>query len=269
MKRQTVEKTLVPLQPQMRTKLHYQEQLVKWNPYSVKNLALCYEFRTGHQVETLDLVPDACLDFMFCIGSQPSAMVTGVQSAPRSLRLEPDAVYFGFKPYSVKGMRRPSAGWSELLNTRVDMRDQVDCASLLECVAEAADFGERVRVMCAFAEAELADEAYTPDFVEYSELRLCNARGNLKVEDIANYTGYSGRYCRERFKESYGLSIKRYSNIIRFQNAMRMLADERVEDLSDIVFENGYFDQPHLSREFKLYSGDSPLHYRQNVLKMA
>lgn len=269
MKRQTVEETLVPLQPAMRSKSHYQERLVKWNPYSMKNLALCYEFRTGEEEETLELIPDACPDFMFCIGSRPTAVVMGVQSAPCSLRLEPNAVYFGFKPYSVKGMRELSAGWAELLNTCVAMGDQVDCGFLLERMVKAPDFGERIRVMCAFAEAELADNGYTPDFVEYSELRLCNARGNLKVEDIASFTGYSGRYCRERFKESYGLSIKRYSNIIRFQNAMRMLADERVEDLSDIVFENGYFDQPHLSREFKLYSGDSPLHYRQSVLKMA
>ncbi len=269
MKRQTVEEKLVPLQPQMQVKSHYQERLVKWNPYSVKNLALCYEFRTGHEAETLELIPDACLDFMFCIGSRPTAVVMGVQSAPRSLQLEPDAVYFGFKPYSIKGMRALSAGWAELLNVRMALEEQLDCGSLLERMEKTMDFGERIGVMCDFARAELADDMYTPDFVEYSELRLCNARGNLKVEDIASYTGYSGRYCRERFKESYGLSIKRYSNIIRFQNAMRMLADERVEDLSDIVFENGYFDQPHLSREFKLYSGDSPLHYRQSVLKMA
>ena len=269
MQRQTVEETLVPLQPQMRLKPHYQERLVKWNPYSMKNLALCYEFRTGHEEETLELIPDACLNFMFCVGEHASAVVMGVQSAPCSLRLEPDAVYFGFKPYSVKGMRGPSAGWAELLNNRAALGDQMDCGFLLERMVRAPDFGERINVMRAFAQAELADNAYTPDFVEYSELRLCNARGNLKVEDIASYTGYSGRYCRERFKESYGLSIKRYSNIIRFQNAMRMLADKRVEDLSDIVFENGYFDQPHLSREFKLYSGDSPLHYRQSVLKMA
>lgn len=269
MKRQSVEEELIPLQPQMRAKLHYQERLVKWNPRSMKNLALCYGFQTGSQPETLELIPDACLDFMFCLNDRATAVVAGVQSAPRSLQLEPNSVYFGFKPYSTKGMRRLSVSWAELLNAGIDLRDQLACDFLPERMARAGSFDERVHMMCAFAAAELADESYTPDFVEYSELRLCNAKGNLRVEDIADFTGYSGRYCREKFKEANGISIKRYSNIIRFQNAMRMLADSNVKDLSDIVFENGYFDQPHLSREFKLYSGDSPLHYRQSVLKMS
>jgi len=269
MKRNSVEEKLVPLQPQLRSKPRYRERLAKWNPYSMKNLALCYEFQTGSRPETLELIPDACLNFMFCFNDHPTAVVTGVQSAPRSLRLEPDTVYFGFKPYSSKGMRTLSTSWAELLNTSIDLRDQLACEFLLERMAKAADFDERVDTMCSFAMTELADEAYTPDFIEYSELRLCNARGNLKVEDIADFTGYSGRYCREKFKAANGISIKRYSNIIRFQNAMRMLSDSKVEDLSDIVFENGYFDQPHLSREFKLYTGDSPLHYRQSVLKLA
>ena len=269
MKRETMEKELVPLQPQVRSKLQYQERLVKWNPYSMKNLALCYEFKTGDQAEVLNLIPDACIDFMFSLNDHPTAVIAGVQSTPKTQQLEPDTVYFGFKPYTSKGMKQMPTAWAELLDTSIDMRNQLACDALIERMAKAVCFSERVDTMCAFATAKLTDEDYTPDFVEYSELRLCNARGNLKVEDIADFTGYSGRYCREKFKEANGMSIKRYSNIIRFQNAMRMLTDSRVEDLSDIVFENGYFDQPHLSREFKLYAGDSPLHYRQSVLKMA
>lgn len=269
MKRQTMEEELIPLQPRLQRKAEYQERLVKWNPCSMKNLALCYEFKTGHEAETLELIPDACMDFVFSLSGCPSAVISGVQSAPRSILLQPDTVYFGFKPYTSKGMKRLNLSWAELVNTSADLRDQLACDGLLERMVQAQDFNGRVDAMCSFAAAELVDTDYTPDFVEYSELKLCNARGNLRVEDIADFTGYSGRYCREKFKEANGMSIKRYSNIIRFQNAMRMLTDRKVEDLSDIVFENGYFDQPHLSREFKLYAGDSPLHYRQSVLRMA
>ena len=80
---------------------------------------------------------------------------------------------------------------------------------------------------------------------------------------MADFTGYSGRYCREKFKEAAGVSMKQYSNIIRFQNVVRMLEQEPAPSLSDIVFENGYFDQSHLNREFKQFSGESPLHFRR------
>lgn len=270
MRRDSVKENLVPLQPQMRVQPAYQEKLVKWNPYSKKNMALCYEFRTGENPAALELIPDACLDFLFCMSNhRVSAVAAGVQSAPYQMRLEPNAVYFGFKPYSAKGMKRLNTRWSELMNSSIDLKSQLPCENVMEQMLRAKDFEKRVEAFCAFAAAELADACYTPDFIEYSEIRLCNARGNLKVEDIADFTGYSGRYCREKFKEANGISIKRYSNIIRFQNVIRMLSDSQVGELSDIVFENGYFDQPHLSREFKLFTGDSPLHYRQQVLKMA
>ena len=124
-------------------------------------------------------------------------------------------------------------------------------------------------IVAEFARRQLTDPEYTPDFVEYSELQLCQARGNLRMESISDYTGYTGRYCREKFKEAHGISIKNYSSIMRFQNAVRMLARSGGEagSLSDIVFDNGYFDQSHLNREFRRFSGVTPLRYHREVFQ--
>lgn len=258
----------VPLQPAMKQQLCYQEKLIKWNPYSLKNLALCYEFRTGGEARSIQLVPDACLDFLFCFGEGgPSAVVTGAQTSPISLELEPDTVYFGFKPYSAKGMRRLAAPWTELRGGQADLAELTDCGRILEELDSAASFSERVRAIHDFTRRHLADDSYAPDFVEYAELKLCDTRGNLRIEDLADYTGYTGRYCREKFKEAHGISIKRYSNIIRVQNAIRMLSREDAPEMADVVFENGYFDQSHLNREFRLYTGDTPLNYQRRVLR--
>ena len=253
----------VPQQPALKRQVSYREQLVKWNPFSVKNLALCYEFRTGREARRIQVVPDACLDFLFRLDQTgPSAVVTGVQTAPVTLELAPDAVYFGFKPYSTKGMRSLTAPWTELREQRTDL---TPCGRILEQLDQAASFAERVQAIRGFALETLADTGYHPDFVEYAELKMCRAFGNLRVEDLADYTGYTGRYCREKFKEAHGISIKRYSNIIRVQNAIRMLSREEPPEIADVVFENGYFDQSHLNREFRLYTGDTPLHYCQSL----
>lgn len=261
-------KNIVPLQPDMKRQLCYQEKLIKWNPCSVKNLALCYEFRTGKEERTIQLVPDACLDFLFCFGGDNSAaVVTGVQTSLISLELKPDSVYFGFKPYSSKGMRAFSANWADLREQRVALKDLLPDGEILEELDQAGSFGERVEAIQRFALNFLVDDTYRPDFVEYSELKLCRARGNLRIEDLTDYTGYTGRYCREKFKEAMGISIKRYSNIIRVQNAIRMLSQTDRAELADVVFENGYFDQSHLNREFRLYTGDTPLHYQRQMLR--
>ena len=87
------------------------------------------------------------------------------------------------------------------------------------------------------------------------------------MDTLNEYTGYTGRYCREKFKEALGISIKSYANIMRFQNAVRGLFNAQNDDcLSDVVFDNGYFDQSHLNREFRRYSGEPPLSYRREYL---
>ena len=182
MRYHTVDKTVTPLQPQLQQQFSYQEKLVKWNPFSVKNLALCYEFRTQDAPQSVQLIPDACLDFLFRFNTAgASAVVTGVQTQPLDLVLEPNTVYFGFKPYSPKGMRRLNTHWCELGEQQVDLGDLLPCQSILEELMGAHNFRGRIETMQNFALENLTDSAYSPDFVEYSELKLCHARGNLQI----------------------------------------------------------------------------------------
>ncbi|MEG1857397.1 MAG: helix-turn-helix domain-containing protein [Pseudoflavonifractor sp.] len=264
-----MDQNIVPLQPELSRQLRYSERLLRWNPYSKKNLALCYQFQTGPESSPIRLIPDACIDFLFkCDRNAPTAVVSGVQSAPRELLLESDTVYFGFKPYSPKGMQPLAATWNELADGTIPLQDdRRDAGWVAELLASKETFDERILAVADFAQKELADPSYTPDFVELSELQLCNARGNLRVDSISDYTGYTGRYCREKFKEAHGISIKSYSDIMRFQNTVRMLAQPDHPDLlADIVFENGYFDQSHLNREFRRFTGDTPLRFRRELL---
>lgn len=265
------DKYIAPLQPDLSRQLRYNERLLTWNPYSKKNLALCYQFQTSEDGAPVRLIPDACIDFLFrCTPGSPAAVVSGLQTAPRELVLEPNAVYFGFKPFSPKGMRPLRADWQELVDQSISLwEDCPDAEWVTEMLSASATFDERVGIVAEFARRQLTDPEYTPDFVEYSELQLCQARGNLRMESISDYTGYTGRYCREKFKEAHGISIKNYSSIMRFQNAVRMLARSGGESgsLSDIVFDNGYFDQSHLNREFRRFSGVTPLRYQREVLQ--
>lgn len=265
----TLDHNIVPLQPELFRQLRYSERILTWNPYSKKNLALCYQFQTGHTGAPIRLIPDACIDFLFkCSEKAPSAIVSGVQTAPRDLILEPDTVYFGFKPYSPKGMCRLDAAWHELVDAQISFEEDLPGGGwVAETLASKSTFDERIATIADFARKQLTDDAYTPDFIELSELQMCNARGNLRMEAISDYTGYTSRYCREKFKEAHGISIKNYSSIMRFQNAVRMLAHSDSESLlADIVFDNGYFDQSHLSREFRRFAGEAPFRFRRNML---
>lgn len=262
------EGTKVPLQPEMVRLPRYTSSLIRWNPFSKKNQAICCEFQTGDETRPLELIPDACVHFLFkCDSSDPSLTVTGVLTEAKRIDLEPNTRYFDFKPYSVSGMNRLDFSWKEVVDQSVsfrgdDLQTAFDENIALE-LAELQSFSTRVDRMARFAEAHLTDSEYTPDFVSESELYICANQGNLRMHDVGDAVGYTDRWCRARFKDLLGVSLKRYSSIMRFQCAAHMLVGPQSCTLSDVAFRAGYFDQAHLSREFKKCSGVTPLQFKR------
>lgn len=259
-----------PVQPDASKQEGYVQRILRWNPYSRKNQALCYEFTAAQG--GMDIYPDACANFLFkCSLDDPSLVVSGVSSSKQHVELEPGATYFGFKPYSVSGMRKLPFGWEEVAgkNLVVPCASDVFDRGFLEGLLMGEGFEERCRRMASYAVDDLSDSDYTPDFVERSEAYICEAAGNLKTSEIGDCVGYSERWCRKRFKESVGVSIKSYSSIMRFQNALRQLVGSTCPSMANVAFENGYFDQPHLTREFKRYADETPLHLRRRFTAAA
>lgn len=260
-----LDRNVVPLQPELSHQAQYSERLLEWNPRAKKNLALCYQFRTGSGRTPIRILPDACPDFLFlCDPQRPSATVSGLITTPRELELRPDSLYFGFKPYSVKGMRPLQIAWCELVDQQVSLEEQLSVEGILDVMAKAETFDARIAAIHAFAQAHLADQDYSPDFVEFSEIQLCNAKGNIRTEAVSERSGYTDRYCRTKFKEALGVSLKQYASIMRFQNAVRMMP---THCLADVVYDNGYFDQPHFNHEFRRFSGDTPVRFRKALLE--
>lgn len=257
----------VPFQPGLAAQTEYQSCIVRWNPFSKKNTALCYQFNTGESCKPIEVLPDACVDFLFQCNQRDSRLfVSGIQTSLSQFKLKENTTYFGFKPYSTKGMKHLSFNWSELVDselTECDLDLGRDIAELIRRIAEVPTFEGRSKLIARFAQGELADEAYVSDFVEYSELEICQAQGNIRLEQLSDLTGYTDRWCRKCFKEASGISIKNYSSIMRFQNAARMLLSQKSASIADVASESGYFDQAHLTREFKRFSNDTPLHFRQ------
>lgn len=264
-----VDWNLAPQQPGLSSLPDYRQQVFAWNPRSVKNLALCYQFRTGREARHVRLLPDACMNVLFrCDPGAPNAIFSGIRSEQRDIILSPDCLYFGFKPYSPKGMLPLGDSWEALADTRMPLAELLPAAAgLEERIASAGHFSRRLREITLFARTFLADPDYLPDFTEYAELRLCQTMGGVSLEELCWYTGYTSRYFRERFKASVGISPKRYSSIMRFQNTVRMLFDSKNTALSEIALENGYTDQAHFSREFRRFTGETPLQYRQGALR--
>jgi AraC-like DNA-binding protein len=60
------------------------------------------------------------------------------------------------------------------------------------------------------------------------------------------------------FLEHIGISIKKISSLVRYQNVWQDIAYSRVFDIQDLVEKYGYTDQSHLLNEFTKYHGITP-----------
>ncbi|NRF38349.1 AraC family transcriptional regulator [Pedobacter foliorum] len=89
--------------------------------------------------------------------------------------------------------------------------------------------------------------------------RLIEANeGTLAIEQLAQSMRLSKRALEYHFQEQIGLSPKLYSRITRFNALFNTVKNDRSSDWQELLFKYNYFDQAHLIKEFKCFSGNSP-----------
>jgi len=247
----------------------YQEYQMGWNPYCIKKDALFYEFETDSGENEIELVPDACLNVLFELdGPEPQALFSGTFLHPMALSLRANTTYFGFKPYSNLGIKSPKINIRDMADNQIDFGEAFPGENqLLSDLAKAKSFRGRRSCFLEYAWDNLIDHSYTPTFVDYLTVILCTSHGHIVFNNIEQIIGYSERYCREKFKECYGISPKQYNDIIRFQNTLKALVFGWYDDLSTLAIECGYYDQSHLTRDFKRYTDESPGKYLERLMR--
>ncbi|MER7181314.1 helix-turn-helix domain-containing protein [Streptomyces hyaluromycini] len=80
--------------------------------------------------------------------------------------------------------------------------------------------------------------------------------GAVPVPRLADEVGWSVRHLENRFRERIGLGPKAAARVLRLQRARRMLAAGRGQAETAAVC--GFYDQAHLSGEFKAMTGCTP-----------
>lgn len=82
------------------------------------------------------------------------------------------------------------------------------------------------------------------------------------IERIASSLGYSPAYCNKVFKQAYGISPRQYLSELTIREAKLLLMDHSLT-VEDIAYRFGYRDVSHFSKQFKRWTGISPLGYRR------
>lgn len=85
------------------------------------------------------------------------------------------------------------------------------------------------------------------------------------VGEIIRRAGISHRRFVEVFTAEVGMTPKLFSRVRRFQRAITLLQRATRPSWSELALTSGYFDQSHLIRDFRAFSGVSPTEYARQL----
>jgi AraC-like DNA-binding protein len=99
------------------------------------------------------------------------------------------------------------------------------------------------------------------DLVQHTGARLAISHGVIPVGALTDAAWVSGNHLAKQFKAHVGVTPKRVARIYRFARLILSVNALRPIDWSELAQTAGYFDQAHLSREFKDFTGHTPTEY--------
>ena len=87
----------------------------------------------------------------------------------------------------------------------------------------------------------------------------------LQIAEFCNRNTIGKRTLERLYNKYLGIPATTFAKLNRFHNSMNQLLSNDFTKLSDLAFDNGYFDQMHFIRDFKRFTGDTPKSFiRQN-----
>jgi AraC-like DNA-binding protein len=99
--------------------------------------------------------------------------------------------------------------------------------------------------------------------LDYTVDLLTQSHGMIRIHDLATQTGYSKRYLDMLFQEHVGLSPKSLACILRFQYFYKSSMWKNSPEFSKDGLYSYYYDQSHFIKEFKRFTGYTPLKYAE------
>ncbi|MDR2906448.1 MAG: helix-turn-helix domain-containing protein [Bacteroidales bacterium] len=85
--------------------------------------------------------------------------------------------------------------------------------------------------------------------------------GQQNVDTLAQTACLGYKQFKRVFAEYVGANPKDYLRVVRFQKALHVLQTQPTTSLIQLAYECGYYDQPHLIKDFKTFSGYTPAEY--------
>jgi AraC-like DNA-binding protein len=136
-------------------------------------------------------------------------------------------------------------------------------------ILNANSTSERINLIETFLLKKLADKRIIDKIVTSTIETIFSTNGQFSVNEFSKSNNINRRQLARKFSSAIGLSPKQLAKTIRIQATLKVLLNEQITSLTDLAYENEYFDQAHFIKEFKEFTGLTPKEFFGDDLKMS
>ena len=192
-----------------------------------------------------------------------SAGITGITDSYKVFKNSADIgtilVYFteiGFTHFA-------SNPANELFNLSLSLEDIFEKNSIIEVEEKLAIANTdklRIKIVEQFLVSQLKDIQTDKLIVEAVKL-IYQSNGTIRIKELNEKLFISQSPFEKRFRKVVGTTAKKFASIVRFNAVLDNLNETKT--LTEICYENNFFDQAHFIKDFKQFTGDTPENFKR------
>ena len=152
---------------------------------------------------------------------------------------------------------------NELFNLSISLDSILNKTRIEEVedkLASAITDKQKIKVVEQFLLSQLKDIQTDKLIVEAVKL-IYQSKGSIRIKELNEKLFISQSPFEKRFRKVVGTTPKKFASIIRFNTILSSLT--QAKSLTEICYDNNFFDQAHFSKEFKQYTGESPENFKR------
>lgn len=144
---------------------------------------------------------------------------------------------------------------------RIDYVIDSDVDHLIKNLRNIPSIEKRFQTLCRWLNEDIRRRDIPSKLLSDIIIARLKQNPHLSVGQLAEQTGYTRKHLVHQFKEEAGLTIKEYQKINRLQRVRKSVSEREDVPWAQVACEHGFYDQSHLIRDFKRYTGCTPTDY--------
>lgn len=185
--------------------------------------------------------------------------IAGIRKTAQHMHYRPDFAWFliTFQPGRAAAFIKAPL---HEVNSQLVALDNFIQAEKLRELADRLQSAPDLPAMAALADQwllRLQPSAGDP-LVEAALEKIQHSRGQLRITELASALYISKDPLEKRFRAAVGATPKQYVTIVKLRHIIRQAP---TQSLTSLAYEAGYFDQSHFIKDFRRFTGTTPLDF--------